>query len=124
MVTLQGAAGVITKVIYDQLLYTPCAIAVFFLAMKMMEGKGMRNAIDFVRANLLTTMFSAWKMWPFVNIVNFAFVPAHLRVVFVSIVSVFWVAYLSVISNDEQEENATRPTVVQPTSSRTGLENR
>lgn len=103
--TSQGAAGVVAKVIYDQLLYAPFATAVFFLVIKMAEGNDIKYATDFVRANLLTTMVCAWKVWPFVDVVNFTFVPAHLRVVFMSAVSVFWVTYLSVISNEKQEQS-------------------
>lgn len=107
MVTFQGPTGVLVKVICDQLLYAPPTTALFFFIMKTTDGESLRKATDFVRANFLPTMFLAWRVWPFVSIVNFAFVPAGLRVVFTSGVSVFWVAYLSVLSSKKQVQDET-----------------
>lgn len=99
MIRVQGAGGIAMKLLLDQLFFLPVTTAAFFVIMKVAEGRSMNDAMQFMRGSLKETIFSAWKVWPFVNAVNFAVVPTQMRVVFVSAVSVFWVAYLSVVSS-------------------------
>jgi hypothetical protein len=40
-----------------------------------------------------------WKLWPFANVISFAAVPLHLRVLYSNVVSVAWNAYLSLSAN-------------------------
>jgi hypothetical protein len=40
-----------------------------------------------------------WKLWPFANLVNFAFVPLQLRVLFGNVVSIGWSIYVSAAAN-------------------------
>lgn len=110
LVRVQGFGGIAMKLFMDQLFFLPVSTAAFFLVMKIGEGMSVEGATDFMRGNLKNTLFSAWKVWPFVNFVNFAFVPAQMRVVFVSTVSIFWVAYLSVVSSQgpQREEKFAR----------------
>ena len=41
----------------------------------------------------------SYRVWPAVYLINFAFVPEELRVVFVAMVNLFWVAFLSMVGN-------------------------
>lgn len=106
MVRVQGFGGIAVKLVVDQLFFMPATTAAFFLAMKVSEGMSVESATDFLRDNLKKTLFSAWKVWPFVNLINFAFVPPQMRVVFVSAVSVFWVAYLSMVSSQGEQKQS------------------
>lgn len=100
-VRVQGACGIVLKLMLDQMLFMPASTAAFFLIIKVAEGEDIDKAIRFARGNLRRTVLRAWRVWPFVNFVNFALVPPHIRVLFVSTVSVFWVAYLSIVSSRE-----------------------
>jgi hypothetical protein len=37
----------------------------------------------------------SWRVWPIAQLINFAFVPLHFRVLFGNIVRFFWTIYLS-----------------------------
>ena len=45
-------------------------------------------------------------VWPGVQAVNFGFVPQRLQVGFGNVVSLGWTAYLSMIANDDGEDDA------------------
>lgn len=52
-----------------------------------------------VRHNLMGTMNVCWRVWPIANLINFAFVPANLRVLFMNIVGIGWNIFLSAAVN-------------------------
>lgn len=52
-----------------------------------------------VTTELPTTMLNSAGVWVPVNIVNFAFVPPHLRPLLMMVCSVFWNCYLSIVQH-------------------------
>lgn len=58
-----------------------------------------RKAGVMVRQNLWDTMTVCWKVWPLANLINFAFVPANLRVLFMNLVGIGWNIFLSAAVN-------------------------
>lgn len=111
-VRLPGVRGVLAKLALDQLAFSPVVTAGFFGIMKVGEGWSMGSAGSFVKDNLGDTMIQSWKVWPVVNAVNFAVVPPPHRVVFTSAVSVFWIAFLSLVANGEGQEAVTASAVM------------
>ena len=99
VVKVGGTSGVLMKVALDQLAFAPVATALFFVFMKLAEGYTVADTKEYLKANLGKTMESSYKLWPLANLLNFAFIPCQHRVVFTSAVSVFWVSFLSVMSN-------------------------
>lgn len=58
-----------------------------------------RKAGSMVREGIWETMVVCWKLWPIANLINFAFVPANLRVLFMNFVGLGWNIYLSAAVN-------------------------
>lgn len=58
-----------------------------------------RQAGGMVRENIWGTMKVCWKLWPVANLLNFAFVPASLRVLFMNFIGLGWNIYLSAAVN-------------------------
>ena len=54
-----------------------------------------------------TAVLMSYRIWPAVYLINFAFVPEELRVVFVATVNLFWVAFPSVVGNKATAREAT-----------------
>lgn len=99
MVKLHGPKAVLCKVLIDQIAFAPFATALFFAVMKTAEGLSTRDVTQFFEHHYGHAMLSNYKLWPLANAVNFALVPAPHRVVFTSFVSIFWISFLSVVSN-------------------------
>ena len=56
---------------------------------------GVAEAIGAAGAALPSTLAVNWRLWPLANAINFALVPAELRLLYINVVSVFWNVYLS-----------------------------
>ena len=83
------------RVAVDQLVFAPTNLFVFLSTMAVLEGVSPQEKLARTYSGALT---SNWMVWPFVQVVNFSFVPLDYRVLFVNSLSVFWNCYLSFIS--------------------------
>ncbi|KAF8647545.1 hypothetical protein AX16_006634 [Volvariella volvacea WC 439] len=91
------ARGVIYRVWLDQAVLTPGAVAFFFGAMSVLEGKP-HEAAGRIQENYVPTLIRNWGVFIPTQIINFAIIPHHLRFVTVSVVSLFWNTYLSAVN--------------------------
>lgn len=82
----------LARVACDQLLFAPVAIGVFLSSMATMERASVKERLDNVWWPALK---ANWMLWPFVQVVNFTFLPLQHRVLFANIVSIGWNCYLS-----------------------------
>lgn len=116
-VLLPGPQAVLAKVFLDQFAFSPLNTLLFFSVMKLAEGVQVAATCEFLRNNFFGTMRDSYRLWPLVNVVNFSIVPSQYRVVFTSAVSIFWIAFLSVVANSERHATCDDPsspkTVVQ-----------
>jgi hypothetical protein len=58
-------------------------------------GPSLRSALAVCRADVAAVWLTQYKVWPFVDWINFSYVPEPLRVVFSSLVTLFWNIYLA-----------------------------
>ncbi|KAI5462133.1 putative integral membrane protein, Mpv17/PMP22 family [Mariannaea sp. PMI_226] len=82
----------LARVACDQLLFAPVAIGVFLSSMAAMEGASVKQRLTNVWWPALSTN---WMVWPFVQMINFTFLPLQHRVLFANLVSIGWNSYLS-----------------------------
>lgn len=73
----------------DQLFFAPIGLGVYFLATsKLLEkvdnGRGYRKAL-----------MANYAIWPWLQLINFSFIPLQLRIPFIGFASIGWNAYLS-----------------------------
>lgn len=96
-VNLRSAnATILTRVALDQGVFAPCAIGMFLSSMAVLEGGSVSDKLDKNYKNALTTNY---MVWPFVQAVNFKFIPLDHRVLFVNIISIGWNCYLSALNS-------------------------
>ncbi|EDW82558.1 uncharacterized protein Dwil_GK10054 [Drosophila willistoni] len=94
----------IIKAITEQISYGPFACVSFFMGMSLLEFKTFSEAIDEVKEKVAPTYKVGVCIWPFIQTINFALVPEHNRVVFVSICSLMWTIFLAFMKTHHPTE--------------------
>lgn len=69
---------------------TPVMVGLFFTSMSVLEGKGLSEAKKRIESSWAPTLFKNWGLFIPVQLANFSIVPAHMRLVLVNVVSLFW----------------------------------
>lgn len=90
---------IVKKLIVDQTVYGPFIIFFFYSLSSTLAGKNLNDLKLILQERYLKTIFTAYKVWPFVQAVNFSFVPLQHRANFVQVVSLCWNMYLSWMAN-------------------------
>lgn len=98
--TLPGALGIMQRIAYDQLFWTPCVDTAFFSYHALVNGRGLPGVREELSQKLWPTLAENWKVWPLVHCITYCFVPLHLRVLWVTAVGVCWSTFLSFMAND------------------------
>ena len=86
------------KFLFDQTLGVFVNTVAFVSAMAAFKGKSAKAVQRDVENNVIPLMINSWKVWPFVAILNFTFVPVHRRIIVGSVVGLFWGIYLSMFA--------------------------
>ena len=96
-VNLRSAnATIVARVAADQLVFAPTFIGVFLSSMAVMEGG---SPPDKLSKSYVPALTANYALWPFVQLVNFKFVPLHHRVLVVNLVSIGWNCFLSILNS-------------------------
>ena len=98
--------GTALRVAADQLLFAPAGLALYYAAMAVLRGEPPATAAQRVRTQLWPTLCANWCVWPWVQLVNFRWVPVEYRLGAVSGVAVLWNAYLSMRNAASSEQRA------------------
>ncbi|OAA37683.1 Mpv17/PMP22 [Metarhizium rileyi] len=86
----------LARVACDQTLFAPVMIGAFLSSMATMEGASAKERLEKTWWPALKTN---WMVWPFVQTINFTFLPLQHRVLFANIVSIGWNSYLSWVNS-------------------------
>jgi len=83
------------RVVFDQFVYAPFGVGLFFVAMTVAEGGGRRAVTSKLRDMYVPTLKANYVVWPAVQVVNFRLMPVQFQLPFVSTIGIAWTAYLS-----------------------------
>jgi len=86
------------KVFVDQTTYGVVMNWLYFFVIGAFEGRTLANIQAKVAKDFWPLMLANWKIWPVVSLVNFAFVPPSLQVLFGNVISIFWTAYVVAVT--------------------------
>lgn len=83
-----GVKQALKMMLLDQLIWSPVSTFCFVLYSMLLlpEPVGARRLISV----FLGVLLNSYKVWPFVQFLNFLCVPLHFRVPFISVVSLIW----------------------------------
>lgn len=90
---------ILKKLIVDQTIYGPFIIFFFYSLSGTLSGKDISEIKEVIEEKYLRTLITGYKVWPFVQAINFTLVPVQLRANFVQGVSLGWNMYLSWMVN-------------------------
>lgn len=95
------------KVFLDQFIHHPfCYFPVFFTLKTLVQGKPLSAAVDKYRSDVWESCKALWSVWVPAQLVNFAFVPRHMRIPMVAGVSFAWCIILSVMQGKLDTQQA------------------
>ncbi|CAG0918333.1 unnamed protein product, partial [Notodromas monacha] len=90
------------KILADQLVAAPFFAVTFFLGMGYLEKKSFDEIMtEFVKKFPSVYAFD-WAIWPPTQFINFVYVSAAYRVLYVNLVTVLWDVFLSYIKHYDQ----------------------
>lgn len=89
------AASLATKVLVNQLVFTPVFGSYFFASHAILSGDSLAGTVDRVRTFVPIQFVNAWKLWPAVMAFNFTFVPIEFRSIVAGLAAIGWQTYLS-----------------------------
>jgi len=89
------------RVVFDQLIFAPAGLVVFFTAMTVAEGGRKQAVLHKLQDMYVPTLKANYILWPAVQILNFRVIPIQFQLPFVSSVGIAWTAYLSLTNASE-----------------------
>jgi len=98
---IEGSDGkaVAAKVAFDQLIWCPIFMTVFFTYLGLCNGDSFAAIGDKIKSDLFTACQGSWKVWPIVHAVNFKFISTKHRLIFINTVQVAFNMFLSLIGS-------------------------
>ena len=97
------------KILLDQTFFALYLNGAYCAIIETLKGSTRRSIWRRVRTAALPSLFSSWKFWPFVHLITYSIVPFHLRVLWVDVVEVVWVAILANCAAAAAEQDITSP---------------
>eukprot|EP00088_Acartia_fossae_P010423 TRINITY_DN15191_c0_g3_i1.p1 TRINITY_DN15191_c0_g3~~TRINITY_DN15191_c0_g3_i1.p1 ORF type:complete len:192 (-),score=20.36 TRINITY_DN15191_c0_g3_i1:158-733(-) len=85
----------LAKVALDQSCFAPVALSTFYIGLSTLEGKDKDGIYEEWRQKFPNTWACSAFIWPFLQTINFRFVPGGLRPIFVAVCSFFWTTMLA-----------------------------
>ncbi|GAQ88733.1 protein Mpv17 [Klebsormidium nitens] len=97
-VKIPGGAGIVSRLVLDQFLFSPAFIAAFFSTLLTLEGRP-----SLIQATLqkewVSTCIANWKIWIPFQFLNFWLVPPQLQVGAANVIALLWTVYLSFVTH-------------------------
>lgn len=91
------------KVAIDQFIQAPIFTVLIFVFLGVLEGKSIESIKGQLDRDYKDTMLANWKLWVPATMVNIAFCPPILRVLFLNCVFFFWSIFLSLKLNNSDD---------------------
>lgn len=101
----KSPGNAIRKMTVDQSILAPVFLVLFYGAVGIVERRTIKQISDKIYEEFYPNMIVNYKVWPAVQFLNFYLFPAHLRVLVVNVVSLFWNTYLAWTSHKELEHS-------------------
>merc|ERR1712046_61990 len=96
-------------ILVDQTAYLAVYNSVYYISLGMLAGEGVAAVKKLIR-DFWPMQTAGWKLWPFIGLITYNFIPIQNRVLFIDVVEIFYSAILSLVANNsEMSKTASRP---------------
>ncbi|XP_065207187.1 protein Mpv17 [Planococcus citri] len=92
----------VRKIAMDQMIFAPFAVGSITSLVSFFDGQTTQEVKQRLQADFFTILLNNYKLWPFVQYVNFSLVPLDYRVLVTQCVGVAWNTYLAWKLNAEK----------------------
>jgi len=89
------------KIFIDEFMFGPVYLGAFFVSISTLEGMTPQQTVAKIKKEYVPTFKMDITVWPPAQAINFFFVPAPYRVLYISFISLFWNTYLSMVQHRE-----------------------
>jgi protein Mpv17 len=89
-----ATSAIVAKMVADQALWSPINTVIFYASLALLEGHPADIPM-ILQDKLLATVVAGYCLWPLAHLINFKFVPARNRLLYINIVNLFWSIYLA-----------------------------
>jgi len=89
------------KVFMDQTCFAPVGLSMFYVGLSILEGKDKDGVYMEWREKFPNTWAISVFVWPFLQTVNFKYVPPRLRPIYVGFFSFFWTTGLAALKHKD-----------------------
>jgi len=96
--------SIATKVVINQLCFTPVFNSYFFGMQAFLAGDGWDEVLNRIRRTVPVSFVNSMKLWPAVTAFSFAFIPVEYRSVFAGVIAVGWQTYLAFLNRQAEVE--------------------
>jgi len=90
------------KVFLDQTCFAPVGLSCFYVGLSTLEGKSREGIYKEWKEKFPNTWAISVFVWPFLQTINFRFVPAQFRPIYVGVFSFFWTTGLAGLKYNDQ----------------------
>ncbi|XP_026324092.1 protein Mpv17 [Hyposmocoma kahamanoa] len=95
-----GKSTALKKVFLDQFVFAPTFLFFLLTTVDVMNGKNLETIKNNVGENYFDVLKTNYYIWPWVQLVNFYYIPLQYQVLLVQFVALFWNTYLSWKTNN------------------------
>lgn len=96
-----------TKVIVNQLAFTPVFNSYFFGMQSFLSGDNLSEVWERIRRTVPVSFVNSCKLWPVVTAFSFTFIGAQYRSIFAGFIAIGWQTYLSLLNRQAEEAERT-----------------
>ncbi|KAF3004848.1 hypothetical protein E8E13_004869 [Curvularia kusanoi] len=87
-----------TKVVVNQLLFTPIFNSYFFGMQTLLAGASFDEIVQRIKHTVPTSWINSCKLWPAVTAFSFTYIPIQYRSIFGGVIAIGWQTYLSLLN--------------------------
>jgi len=96
---LEKTSVITSKVLADQLIFSPIYLCIFFYSVDLMNGKTLNETKEHLRKSFGNVFMADCALWPMAQMINFSYIPTKFAPFYVNILNLFWNTFLSITAH-------------------------